>query len=79
VSSKAALISSPGPLPPSSGPRIVGHSEEAEQPVAPTWGGPLTEADYAALEASWITREIVDQAMLRRVDAIGESTGAAVS
>jgi hypothetical protein len=37
--------------------------------VPPSWGGPLTEADYAALADSWITREIADEAMLRRVDA----------
>ena len=35
----------------------------------PSWGGPLTEADYVALADSWIPREIADQAMLRRVDA----------
>jgi hypothetical protein len=29
----------------------------------------LAESDYAALAQSWITREIADQAMLRRVDA----------
>jgi hypothetical protein len=33
----------------------------------PPWGGPLTAADYAALLKSWITQEIADQAMLRRV------------
>src|SRR6266851_3975666 len=37
--------------------------------VSPDWGGPLTEADYFTLGASWITREIADSAMLRRVDA----------
>ncbi|MGA2717158.1 MAG: DUF3854 domain-containing protein [Bryobacteraceae bacterium] len=37
--------------------------------VAPTWGEPLAESDLAAIEASWITKEIADQAMLRRVDA----------
>jgi hypothetical protein len=36
--------------------------------VPPQWGGPLNEADYAALAASWITREIADAALLRRVD-----------
>jgi uncharacterized protein DUF3854 len=36
--------------------------------VAPLWGSPLTEGDYAALAACWITREIADAAMLRRVD-----------
>jgi hypothetical protein len=37
--------------------------------VPPDWGTSLNESDYAMLEkASWLTREIVDQAMLRRVD-----------
>ena len=36
--------------------------------VPPSWGGPLTEQDYSALLACWITREIAHQAMLRRVD-----------
>jgi hypothetical protein len=36
--------------------------------IAPQWGGPLTGGDYTALEKSWITREIADAAMLRRVD-----------
>jgi len=36
--------------------------------TAPSWGKPLTEGDYAALATSWITREIADAAMLRRVD-----------
>lgn len=36
--------------------------------IPPTWGGPLTEMDYATLEASWITRDIADSAILRRVD-----------
>jgi hypothetical protein len=35
--------------------------------VPPVWGGPLTAADYAALLRSWITQEIADQAMFRRV------------
>src|SRR5437899_2809464 len=35
--------------------------------VPPAWGGPLNDRDYADLEASWITREIADEAMLRRV------------
>jgi hypothetical protein len=37
--------------------------------VPPPWGKPLTEADYANLAASWITRELADQAMLCRVSA----------
>ncbi len=36
--------------------------------MPPSWGQPLTEDDYAVLEASWITRELADAAMLRRVD-----------
>jgi hypothetical protein len=43
--------------------------EGASARIAPSWGGPLNESDYATLEASWITREIADAAMLRRVDA----------
>jgi Domain of unknown function (DUF3854) len=35
--------------------------------IPPSWGGLLTEADYAALAESWISREIADAAMLRRV------------
>lgn len=37
--------------------------------IPPQWGGPLNKADYAALAGSWITPEVVDAAMLRRVDA----------
>ena len=37
--------------------------------MPPQWGGPLNKADYAALAGSWITPEIADAAMLRRVDA----------
>jgi hypothetical protein len=37
--------------------------------IPPAWGGPLSESDYAALDLSWITREIANAAMLRRVDA----------
>jgi hypothetical protein len=36
--------------------------------VPPSCGGPLTENDYATLSGSWITRDIADAAMLRRVD-----------
>ena len=38
--------------------------------VPPPWGGALTEQDYASLAASWISPEIADQAMLRRVNEI---------
>jgi hypothetical protein len=37
--------------------------------LLPSWGGPLSEIDYATLASSWITRDIADVAMLRRVDA----------
>jgi hypothetical protein len=37
--------------------------------IAPEWGDPLTAADYASLETSWITRDVADHSMLRRVDA----------
>jgi len=36
--------------------------------IPPAWGGPLSEANYVVLAGSWITREIADAAMLRRVD-----------
>lgn len=38
--------------------------------IPPSWGRPLSQADYAALSASWITPEMADAAMLRRVDEI---------
>lgn len=37
-------------------------------PIPPSWGCSLTDADYANLATSWITKEIADRAMLRRVD-----------
>jgi hypothetical protein len=37
--------------------------------IPPDWGEPLSDTDYATLESSWITREIADQAMLRRVNS----------
>jgi len=40
-----------------------------KHPSPPSWGGPLNESDYEALAQSWITRELADQALLRRVDA----------
>src|SRR5580700_7495556 len=36
--------------------------------IPPPWGGPLTEADYAALGLSWISRQAADEAMIRRVN-----------
>ena len=33
----------------------------------PSWGGPLTQADYAKLLKSWVTPDFADQAMVRRV------------
>jgi hypothetical protein len=41
----------------------------------PSWGGRLTSTDYANLERSWITPELADQALLRRV---ASSEGAAI-
>ena len=38
--------------------------------IPPAWGRPLNPIDYTKLESSWITREIADAAMLRRVDSI---------
>ncbi len=38
--------------------------------VPPQWGVPLSENDYVTLAASWITVEVADAAMLRRVDSI---------
>jgi hypothetical protein len=38
--------------------------------IPPPWGKPLTEEDYIAFIASWISRDIADQALLRRVDTI---------
>jgi hypothetical protein len=35
--------------------------------IAPAWGGPLNQTDYAKLAASWITPDIADAALLRRV------------
>ncbi len=35
--------------------------------VYPSWGGPLSEADYVRLQRSWIEPDLADQAMLRRV------------
>jgi hypothetical protein len=36
--------------------------------MPPDWGGRLTEKDHAILAESWITPELADAAMLRRVD-----------
>ncbi|MBZ5577382.1 MAG: DUF3854 domain-containing protein [Acidobacteriia bacterium] len=41
----------------------------------PPWGHPLEEKDYRNLEARWITRELANQALLRRVSS---EEGAAV-
>jgi hypothetical protein len=38
--------------------------------MPPPWGRPLTKDDFAALAASWITPDIADAALLRRVDAL---------
>jgi hypothetical protein len=39
-------------------------------PGSPSSGGPLSEADYRALERSWIPQELADQALLRRVTSL---------
>ena len=39
----------------------------ANSPIYSLRGGQLAESDYLALERSWISRELADQAMLRRV------------
>jgi hypothetical protein len=44
-------------------------AQETSRRIAPSFGGPLSASDYSNLELSWITREIADAAMLRRVDA----------
>jgi hypothetical protein len=42
--------------------------------IVPSWGGPLTNADYAALERSWISPELADQALLARVNSADGAT-----
>src|SRR3984957_630665 len=45
-------------------------SEPGQSGMAlPRRGEPLTDADYDSLESSWITRELADQALLRRVSS----------
>src|SRR5258708_3488629 len=43
-------------------------ASRAHDRIPPTWGGPLIESDYPQLADCWITREIADTAMLRRVN-----------
>lgn len=50
-------------------PELAG-TTSATPRVPPDWGTPLADADYAALEASWISREMADAAMLRRVNTV---------
>src|SRR5690349_17229457 len=38
--------------------------------VISSFGSDLTQADYRSLEARWITPELADAAMLRRVDSL---------
>jgi len=38
-------------------------------PAVPSFGGPLTEADYNRLLGSWITPELANDALLRRVSS----------
>ncbi len=40
---------------------------QVDDRIPPTWGGPLSDEDYANLNGSWITCALADQAMLRRV------------
>jgi hypothetical protein len=39
-----------------------------DERIPPDWGTSLLDADYADLTSCWITREIVEAALLRRVD-----------
>jgi hypothetical protein len=48
--------------------RQHGKSNCESKRVPPPWGSPLLEADYVNLGTSWISRDIADAAMLRRVD-----------
>ena len=48
---------------------MITASEPVLDRMPPSWGGPLNGNDYATLAASWITQEIANEAMLRRVDA----------
>lgn len=52
-----------------SGPRMTAPAPTVER-RPPDWGQPLTVDDYAALSRSWITQEIADYAMLRRVNDV---------
>jgi hypothetical protein len=56
------------PLADKSGSAPSGHSNPSSR-IPPNWGAPLDGSDYVNLAASWITPEMADQAMLRRVDA----------
>ena len=42
--------------------------EGASTRIPPSLGEPLSESDYVTLASSWITREVADAAMLRRVN-----------
>ena len=44
-------------------------SNQSFEPIFTIFGSRLTEADYAALAARWITPEVADAAGLRRVDS----------
>lgn len=44
-------------------------------PIRVSWGGPLNDTDYEKLARSWITRELADRALLRRV---ASSEGASI-
>ncbi len=44
-------------------------AKSRSQGMTPTWGEPLEPRDYDCLGASWISPEIADAALLRRVNA----------
>ena len=47
-----------------------GTSEPEPSPrTPPWWGGALTDEDYSVLARAWISRELADEAMIRRVDS----------
>src|SRR5665213_1876374 len=48
----------------------VSNRPEVISCIAATRGMPLSEGDFAALEISWISRELANQAVLRRVSSI---------
>ncbi len=49
---------------------ITDYTKNFQPDSTPKFSSTLTEADYAALEKSYLTREIVDAARIRRVDTV---------